>query len=105
MHLDLADADGSATACRQGRGLGFDGKSVIHPQQIAPANAAFAPSPDELAHARRIIDSYAPAGKGAIRVEGLLVEALHIAEARRTLALAIRAGWVPHALAGGGDLR
>jgi citrate lyase subunit beta / citryl-CoA lyase len=91
VHLDLADAEGFVAACRQGRELGFDGKTLIHPDQIAPANEAFAPSPEEVARARRLIAAYAEAetaGKGAIRFEGRLVEALHIAEARRTIALA-----------------
>jgi citrate lyase subunit beta / citryl-CoA lyase len=91
VHLDLADAEGFAASCRQGRELGFDGKTLIHPQQIAPANAAFAPTADEIAQAGRIIAAYAEgsaAGRGAIRVDGRLVEALHAEEARRTLALA-----------------
>jgi citrate lyase subunit beta/citryl-CoA lyase len=91
VHLDLADAEGFATACRQGRELGFDGKTVIHPQQIEPANAAFSPSPDEIGRARRLISAYTDAlatGKGAVRVEGRLVEALHVEDARRILALA-----------------
>jgi citrate lyase subunit beta / citryl-CoA lyase len=91
VHLALADDAGFAAACRQGRELGFDGKTVIHPQQIAPANEAFSPTFDEIAQARRVIAAYADAtaaGKGAIRVEGRLVEALHAEQARRTLALA-----------------
>jgi citrate lyase subunit beta/citryl-CoA lyase len=91
VQLDLADAEGFAASCRQGRELGFDGKTLIHPQQIEPANAAFSPSPDEIDRGRRIIAAYADAtaaGKGAIRVEGRLVEALHVEEARRVLALA-----------------
>lgn len=91
VHLDLADSDGFAAACRQGRELGFDGKTLIHPQQIEPANAAFSPTPEEVARARRLIGAYeqaSAAGKGAIRVEGRLVEALHVEEARRALALA-----------------
>jgi len=87
VHLDLADADGFAAACRQGRDLGFDGKTVIHPQQIAPANAAFTPTEEEVEQARRIIAAYSAAGQGAIRVDGRLVEALHVEEARRILAL------------------
>jgi citrate lyase subunit beta / citryl-CoA lyase len=91
VHVDLADAEGFAIASRQGRELGFDGKTLIHPDQIAPANEAFAPSAEEVARARRLIAAYAEAetaGKGAIRLEGRLVEALHVAEARRTIALA-----------------
>jgi citrate lyase subunit beta/citryl-CoA lyase len=90
VHLDLADAEGFAAACRQGRELGFDGKTVIHPQQIGPANAAFRPTAEEIARARRIIAAYAEAsaaGKGAVRIEGRLVEALHVEEASRALAL------------------
>jgi citrate lyase subunit beta / citryl-CoA lyase len=91
VHLALDDAEGFAAACRQGRELGFDGKTLIHPDQIAPANAIFAPSVEEVAHAERIIKAYGEAlaaGKGAARIEGRLVEALHVEEARRTLALA-----------------
>jgi citrate lyase subunit beta/citryl-CoA lyase len=87
----LADAEGFAAACRQGRDLGFDGKTLIHPDQIGPANEAFAPSAEEVARARRLIAAYTEAnaaGKGAVRFEGSLVEALHIAEARRLIALA-----------------
>jgi citrate lyase subunit beta/citryl-CoA lyase len=91
VHLDLADEEGFAAACRQGRELGFDGKTIIHPKQIEAANTAFAPSGEEIARARKIIDAYAAAdagGRGVTVVEGRLVEALHVADARRTLALA-----------------
>lgn len=91
VHLDLADSEGFEMACRQGRDLGFDGKTLIHPQQIEPANSAFSPSPGEVARARRVVAAYAEAaaaGTGAIRLEGRLVEALHVEDARRTLALA-----------------
>src|SRR3954452_17520449 len=70
VQLDLDDAEGFAASCQQGRELGFDGKTVIHPTQIAAANAAFAPSDDEVARARRLVAAYAEgveAGKGAIR--------------------------------------
>jgi citrate lyase subunit beta/citryl-CoA lyase len=90
VHLDLGDAEGFAAACRQGRELGFDGKTVIHPEQIAPANAAFSPTIEEAARARRIIAAYSEAsaaGHGAVRIGGRLVEALHVEAARRTLAL------------------
>ena len=91
VHLDLADEAGFAASCRQGRALGFDGKTLIHPKQIAAANAAFAPSAEEIAAARRIIDAYreaVAAGRGIVVVEGRLVENLHVAAAERTLALA-----------------
>ena len=91
VQLDLADAAGFAASCRQGRELGFDGKTLIHPTQIEPANQAFAPSADEIARARRLVAAYTQGvatGKGAIRHEGRLIEALHVEAARRTLALA-----------------
>jgi citrate lyase subunit beta/citryl-CoA lyase len=90
VHLDLADDEGFAATCRQGRELGFDGKTLIHPKQIAGANDAFAPTAAEIEHARKITEAYAAAGaagKGVVLVDGRLVEALHIAEARRILAL------------------
>jgi len=91
VYNDVRDLDGFAAECRQGREFGFDGKTLIHPDQIAPANAIFAPTADEVARAHRIITAYGEAlaaGKGAARIEGRLVEALHVEEARRTLALA-----------------
>jgi citrate lyase subunit beta/citryl-CoA lyase len=91
VHLDLADDEGFAALCRQGRSLGFDGKTLIHPKQIATANNAFAPSEEELAAARKIIAAHRDAmaaGKGIVVVDGRLVENLHVAAAERTLALA-----------------
>jgi citrate lyase subunit beta/citryl-CoA lyase len=91
VHLDLADDEGFAAACRQGRELGFDGKTLIHPKQIAAANAAFAPSREEIEWSRRIIAAHgeaAAAGKGVVLVEGRLIENLHVENARRLLALA-----------------
>lgn len=91
VHLDLADDDGFAFACRQGRALGFDGKTLIHPKQIAGANAAFAPSADEIAWSRRVAAAHAEAearNEGVVLVDGRLVENLHVEEARRLLALA-----------------
>jgi citrate lyase subunit beta/citryl-CoA lyase len=91
VHLDLADDDGFAAACRQGRDLGFDGKTLIHPKTIATANRIFAPSPEEIAEARRIITAHADAvvaGTGVVLVDGRLIENLHVDGARRLLALA-----------------
>jgi len=90
VHLELDDAEGFRDSCRQGSELGFDGKTLIHPTQIDPANAAFTPSAAEVARARRIVAAYGEAagsGKGAVRIDGRLVEALHVEMARRTLAL------------------
>ena len=91
VHLDLADDAGFAAACAQGRALGFDGKTLIHPKQIAPANTAFAPSVDEVAEAKNIITAHDAAlaqGKGIVVVDGRLIENLHVEAAHRTLALA-----------------
>jgi citrate lyase subunit beta/citryl-CoA lyase len=89
--LDLADQAGLAAQCAQGRTLGFTGKTLIHPSQIEPANAAFGPSPAAVDHARRVIAAYeaaVEAGKGVAVLDGKLVESLHAAAARRVLALA-----------------
>jgi citrate lyase subunit beta/citryl-CoA lyase len=91
VHLDLSDDEGFALSCRQGRELGFDGKTLIHPKQIAPANAAYAPSPEEIEWSRRIIAAHAEAaaaGKGVVVVDGKLIEGLHVENARRLLAVA-----------------
>lgn len=88
--LDLADQSGFVAACTQGRELGFDGKTLIHPNQIGPCNAAFSPSEDAVERARRVLDAFAQArsaGKGVVVLEGRLVEELHVREAQRTLAL------------------
>ncbi|MBB1624745.1 CoA ester lyase [Achromobacter sp. UMC71] len=91
VHLDLDDDAGLAAACVQGRDQGFDGKTLIHPKQIAAANAAFAPSEAELASARKRLDAWRAAqaaGQGVAVVDGALVENLHAQEAERLLALA-----------------
>ncbi len=91
VSLDLADAAGFEAACRQGRALGFDGKTLIHPSQLEPANRIFAPTAEELAAARRVVAAHAEAvanGRGVAVVDGRLVEALHVAEAERVLRLA-----------------
>ncbi len=83
------DADRLRTECLQGRAFGFDGKSLIHPTQIDAANAAFSPSPEEVARAREVVAAFASAdadGKGAIRVGYRMVERLHLDAARRLLA-------------------
>lgn len=90
VHLDLNDEDGFAASCRQGRELGFEGKTLIHPKQIEAANAAFGPTDDDIAWARKIIAASTAAkaeGKGVVVVDGKLVENLHVLEARRLVAL------------------
>jgi citrate lyase subunit beta / citryl-CoA lyase len=88
VHNDIADRDGFTAACALGRDFGFDGKTLIHPDQILPARRAFAPSPDELARARRLLDAFARTEnhhKGAIAFEGGMVERLDAEIARRLL--------------------
>lgn len=83
------DSERLEAECRQGRAFGFDGKSLIHPNQIATANAAFSPSAVEVARAREIVAAFAAAdaeGKGAIRVGYRMVERLHLGAAHRLLA-------------------
>lgn len=90
VHLDLRDEAGFQAACEQARDLGFDGKSLIHPKTIAAANAAFGPDAGEVAQARRIIEAFAKAksdGQGVTLLDGMLIEALHVAAAQRTLAI------------------
>jgi citrate lyase subunit beta/citryl-CoA lyase len=91
VHLDLSDDAGFEAACRQGRDLGFDGKTLVHPRTIEVANRVFAPDEAEVAQARRVIAAHAEAqagGRGVATVDGRLVEALHVEAARRTVALA-----------------
>jgi citrate lyase subunit beta/citryl-CoA lyase len=91
VDLNLSDDEGFAAACRQGRELGFDGKTLIHPKQIAGANRAFAPTEVEIEWSRRIIAAHAEAtaaGQGVVLVEGRLIENLHVENARRLVALA-----------------
>jgi (3S)-malyl-CoA thioesterase len=85
------DEEGLATECTQGRDFGFDGKTLIHPAQLAKANAIFAPSSDEIDLARRQIEAFEQAearGEGVAVVDGKIVENLHVETARATLAKA-----------------
>lgn len=91
VQLELENEELLRVSCEQGRDLGFDGKSLIHPNQVAAANIAFAPDDKELAAARDIIAGFEEAvaqGKGVVVVNGRLVENLHVEEAKRQLALA-----------------
>lgn len=90
VHLDLDDEPGFANACKQGRELGFDGKTLIHPRQIATCNAAFSPTEEEVETARVIVSAYSSArekGQGVVVVGGRLVEELHVLEAKRVLGM------------------
>ena len=91
VYNELGDLEGFAAECEQARDLGFDGKTLIHPQQIAPCNAAFSPAPEEVAWARKIIAAFdlpENAGKGVIQIEGRMVERLHAEMARQVVAIA-----------------
>ncbi len=91
VQLDLSDDAGFEAACRQGRDLGFDGKTLVHPRQLAAANRVFAPDAAELEEARRVVAAHGEAearGQGVAVLDGRVVEALHVATARRRLALA-----------------
>ena len=91
VHLDLADDEGFRAVCVQGRELGFDGKTLIHPKTVAVANEIFAPSESEVAQARKIIAAHAEAaaaGKGVVLLDGKLIENLHVEMAKRTMTLA-----------------
>jgi citrate lyase subunit beta/citryl-CoA lyase len=86
---EIADDAGFLESCRQGRAFGFDGKTLIHPSQIETCNRVFTPSAEEIAQARRILDAFAQnPGKGAIALDGRMIERLHAEDARRILALA-----------------
>jgi citrate lyase subunit beta/citryl-CoA lyase len=91
VYNELGNAEGFAAECRQARDLGFDGKTLIHPQQIGPCNEAFSPTADEVAWARKIIGAFElpeNVSKGVIQVDGRMVERLHADMAQRTVATA-----------------
>lgn len=91
VYNDFRDIAGLDEECRQGARMGFDGKTLIHPAQIESANAAFGPSQQELDRARRIVAAFCGdenSGKGAIQIDGRMVERLHFDQALRLLALA-----------------
>jgi citrate lyase subunit beta / citryl-CoA lyase len=91
VYNDLGNAEGFAQECAQARDMGFDGKTLIHPNQIEPCNAAFSPGADEVEQAKKIIAAFdlpENQGKGVIQLEGRMVERLHADMARRTVAIA-----------------
>jgi citrate lyase subunit beta/citryl-CoA lyase len=90
-YSDLGNVDGFGQECTQGRDLGFDGKTLIHPGQIEACNAIFTPPAEEVAYARKIIAAFdlpENVSRGAIRLDGQMVERLHADMARRTIAIA-----------------
>ena len=91
VYLDLKDDEGYRASCLQGVELGFDGKTLIHPNQIEGANDVFAPSEGEIAWSRKIIEAFAAAeaeGKGVVLVDGKLIENLHVENAKRIVGMA-----------------
>lgn len=87
---DFSDMERFRAEAEQGLALGFDGKTLIHPAQVAPCNAVFAPTPAQIDAARKVAAAFAlpeNAAKGAIRLEGRMVERLHLREAQRVLAI------------------
>jgi citrate lyase subunit beta/citryl-CoA lyase len=91
VFLDIQDAGAFRVDCEHGRVLGFDGKTLIHPSQIAVANEVYGLQPGQLEHAQRVIDTWQTAldeGRGVAVLDGKLVETMHVAAARRILALA-----------------
>lgn len=92
VYNDVRDAEGFEAECLQGRALGFDGKTLIHPGQVEACNRAFSPTDAQLEHARRVIEAFElaqRAGEGVATVDGRLIENLHVESARRVLALAL----------------
>lgn len=91
VYNDVKNAEGFEAECVQGRQFGFDGKTLIHPSQVEPCNRLFAPSADQIAHARKVIDAFDEAtreGRGVVTVDGRMIENLHVEDARRNLAVA-----------------
>jgi citrate lyase subunit beta/citryl-CoA lyase len=96
VYNDIKNESGFRDECEQGRDLGFDGKTLIHPSQVDEANRIFAPSPHDVEQAKAVIEAFADpanAGKGVLKVNGKMTELLHLEEARRVVEMdeAIRA--------------
>ncbi|NND02072.1 MAG: CoA ester lyase [Acidimicrobiia bacterium] len=91
-YLDLDDPDGMTVAARQARELGFSGKGAIHPKQIAALNEVFTPTPEEVARARRIIDTFETADTGLVVIDGKLIEKPVLRDMYRVLSIADRIG-------------
>ena len=91
VYNDVSNADGFLAECVQGMEMGFDGKTLIHPSQVDPANEVWAPSSEAVEHAERVIAAFDEAiaeGKGVVTVDGRMIENLHVDNARRVLAVA-----------------
>ncbi len=91
VYNDVRDPEGFEVEARQGFEMGFDGKTLVHPDQVEPTNRIWAPTEDQVVHARRVIEAFDEAkaeGKGVVTVDGRMIENLHVDNARRTLAVA-----------------
>src|SRR5690242_15089743 len=88
VYNDVKDEDGFLAECRQGREMGFDGKTLIHPGQVAGANDAFAPSEKAVEDARGLIEAFESSTGGVVTYNGRMVENLHVESAKRTLSIA-----------------
>jgi len=91
VYNDVRDPDGFLVEAEQGKALGFDGKTLVHPSQVAPTNTVWAPGDDEVDFSRRVIEAFEQAeaeGRGVITVDGKMIENLHVDNARRVLAVA-----------------
>lgn len=91
VYNDIKDEHGFAAVCEQGRDMGFDGKTLIHPSQVGPCNTIFSPDPETVAFARKTMEAFElpeNKGKGVLKVDGRMVEILHAEIARRTVAIA-----------------
>jgi citrate lyase subunit beta / citryl-CoA lyase len=85
VYNDVKNEDGFLAECRQGREMGFDGKTLIHPGQVAGANEAFAPSEEAVEDARGILDAWENRTSGVVTFNGRMIESLHVESAERTL--------------------
>ena len=91
VYNDIKNADGFRAECVQGAEMGFDGKTLIHPDQVGVANDVWSPSEAEVEHARKVIaafDEALAAGKGVVQLDGRMIENLHVANAQRAIAIA-----------------
>jgi citrate lyase subunit beta/citryl-CoA lyase len=91
VYNDIKDEAGFEAECLQGRQMGFDGKTLIHPSQIEPANRIWAPTPEAVEDAAALIATFEEglaAGKGVVTHNGRMIENLHVANAQRILAVA-----------------
>ena len=91
VYNDVGDPEGFLAEARHGKAMGFDGKTLVHPSQVLPANDVWAPSADEVDFAERVIaafDDARAAGQGVITVDGRMIEHLHVQNAQRILAVA-----------------